>query len=1452
MSSSSIIVGVRVRPFNSREANFNPKCIVHMDTNATYLQVVRGGKVVQDEKPREFFFDYAFWTHSRTPEEANIGAGPGSSSSNLPLPPYSDQASVFQLLGQPIVANVVNGFNACIFAYGQTGSGKTYSMMGAPSDPGVLPRMSDALYASLVATAAAASTATAPATTAPPAASSFRVECSFCEIYNEAVRDLLSEGKNVVQVRQHPQQGIFVQGITTVATANSFELCALLDKALASRSVTATKMNSTSSRSHAVVLVRVVQSDGVLQRTSRLSVVDLAGSERAESTGATGSTMVEAQNINSSLSVLGMCLSRLADLAEGRTGLHVPFRDSQLTFLLSESLGGNSKTSMLAAISPAAVNFEETLSTLRFAQVTKRVKTVAVVNESATTRQIRELKGELAELRSKLTQLQQQAVIAGPVAHSDPTVMADAAPEEALVVVEASTFFQSAPPVPSHATNPTDDAGDVDWSQPQLICLTAGSGDVVVLPIREGTHPMQLGDSDHGITVTVSCCGLTREVLLERHARLFVNGEPTSQVLSGVIGGEGGVGDVAAPPSSRQLHQEDGSSAQSSHNKTILKHRDRVVVTSGGGVPSSGSGGGGGTASAAYRLSYPEMKYERHRIVDVEHANLLEAVLRQEIVQQWCDQLRDAIASPVREALLAIMAAAVAATRCTEPSVEPPPASPEEPPSPEEPSSPDKQGGMRAEHVALQSVTDSVAAISDLRGDADQCRFRLETLLLESYSIDPTLDEDDGSGTSAKKKDESDAAIAEVKRSLSEKDSLIERLRAEIEAAATVAPTIEEEEDSGDDSVEETEVSDAAAKAVAPPPTLAVPPTSGQHQVSAERITQIKERERQLASECLEKAVQAEMKYHRDTRLLREWKDVLPETATQREQLLFETFKTATPFLADPSLGIERVGQKVSLSDAASVTKGQAPFKDVCVALTRTFLLWFERFDGPAPCLGAVYLVGAEIVVGGAAAAQDPALGDPNLLVQIIPAVPRYKGHNARTGSDCKATLKLRTKADVEAWTAALSERATPVPPLSLLKRTLIGNGSRKLGLVGEEFDPKKLWIPDDYATACAGCGTKFSFFHRRHHCRSCGEVFDSACLISKQCGKCRSACTITAVTAEVEAALSPYAPTNVVVLPASDVLLGTKASLQRSSIIMDDPAASSSTAAAPPLPATILQFRVPLARTYDFAFDRLGHCILNDAVPQSSLSNQQLLDSSSSSSSTRVAASCFTTQPGESGGAVATFLDIEEPRGWDRVCRTCRFRRCGEGGALSASKTESSASLLSASIPAIVRVDLYTLRFHIWCAAEVVSYDRLGDRGVMLFLTRRRMSVLVLAMPLHREWIVHALHILCGRRIFVSQWPGKASPESNATTKGNVAATARTATATQPPRVPAATAPTATPTQRPRVTAVKSVPLFTATAADDLLLTGKPVERTASLASASSSSAPTVAPRGRDRVYTH
>ncbi|XP_069814062.1 kinesin-like protein KIF13A isoform X4 [Dendropsophus ebraccatus] len=385
MSDSKVKVAVRVRPMNRRELDLNTKCIVEMEGNQTVLHPLpasnkQGGE--NRKPPKVFAFDYCFWSMDEKNTEK-----------------YAGQEVVFKCLGEGILDNAFQGYNACIFAYGQTGSGKSFSMMGTADQPGLIPRLCCALFLR--------------AAEEENDSQTFKVEVSYMEIYNEKVRDLLDPkgSRQSLKVREHKVLGPYVDGLSQLAVAKFEDIESLMSEGNKSRTVAATNMNEESSRSHAVfniILTQTLfdhQSGNSGERVSKVSLVDLAGSERVSKTGAAGERLKEGSNINKSLSTLGLVISSLADQAAGKgKNKFVPYRDSVLTWLLKDNLGGNSKTAMIATISPAADNYEETLSTLRYADRAKRIVNHAVVNEDPNARVIRELREEVEKLKEQLSQ----------------------------------------------------------------------------------------------------------------------------------------------------------------------------------------------------------------------------------------------------------------------------------------------------------------------------------------------------------------------------------------------------------------------------------------------------------------------------------------------------------------------------------------------------------------------------------------------------------------------------------------------------------------------------------------------------------------------------------------------------------------------------------------------------------------------------------------------------------------------------------------------------------------------------------------------------------------------------------------------------------------------------------------------------------------------------------------
>ena len=403
----AVKVVLRVRPFAEKEAATDFSGPTH-----PLLCPTRGTLEVQPAKSsvaQAFKFDHVLWSPTQCP----AGVSPAR------------QVDVFHRVGLPTLDAVLNGYNSCVLAYGQTGSGKTYTIMGREPGPihsvladpsgaesdalihkGLLPRLCEALFKT---------------------ASGFQdgktavFEVSFMEIYCEKVKDLLSappggaltirsEGSSLalnslastseykpLKVRQHPVTGVFVEGIRK-ETVTCWEDCrTLLTAGMKKRATASTAMNDSSSRSHAIFSLTLCTTEGACSRTARMDMVDLAGSERASKTGATGQLLDEANQINLSLAVLRKVIDALVDSKRGNTV--PPFRESMLTWVLSDSLGGNSKTTIIATVSPTEDALDETVATMRYAVKARNIVNAARVNESSQSRTLREMHEELQRLR---------------------------------------------------------------------------------------------------------------------------------------------------------------------------------------------------------------------------------------------------------------------------------------------------------------------------------------------------------------------------------------------------------------------------------------------------------------------------------------------------------------------------------------------------------------------------------------------------------------------------------------------------------------------------------------------------------------------------------------------------------------------------------------------------------------------------------------------------------------------------------------------------------------------------------------------------------------------------------------------------------------------------------------------------------------------------------------------
>ncbi|KAG0558177.1 hypothetical protein KC19_10G010000 [Ceratodon purpureus] len=376
-ADTGVKVIVRVRPMNKKEETEEAEQVVHM-MSSTCVALA----------DQQFTYDAV--------------AGENSS-----------QEAVFHMVGLPMVENCLAGFNSSIFAYGQTGSGKTHTMWGVMSDSddfpsddrGLTPRVLESLFARIQ----------EEEMINADKQLLYQCRCSFLEIYNEQITDLLEPSQRNLLIREDTKTGVYVDSLSEEFVSSVHDVTRILAKGLANRRVGATTMNSESSRSHSVFTC-VIESrsksegEGISSvRSSRLNLVDLAGSERQKQTGSAGERLKEAGNINKSLSQLGNVINILAEVAQSGKHRHIPYRDSRLTFLLQESLGGNAKLAMICAVSPASSCRSETLSTLRFAQRAKAIQNKAVVNEEKANdvnllrEQIRQLKDELTRMKSNKT-----------------------------------------------------------------------------------------------------------------------------------------------------------------------------------------------------------------------------------------------------------------------------------------------------------------------------------------------------------------------------------------------------------------------------------------------------------------------------------------------------------------------------------------------------------------------------------------------------------------------------------------------------------------------------------------------------------------------------------------------------------------------------------------------------------------------------------------------------------------------------------------------------------------------------------------------------------------------------------------------------------------------------------------------------------------------------------------
>jgi hypothetical protein len=357
MSSESVKVMVRCRPLSQREQQIDSQICVSIDSLTNQIQLTH-----PKEKTRKTFaFDSVF--------DSNTA-----------------QSLIYEKGAFSLVESVVEGYNGTIFAYGQTGCGKTFTMSGRPDLEdlkGIIPRTFRHILGEIES----------------QKEKKFLLRCSFIEIYNEDIHDLLSSDvKAKYELKESPEKGVFIKNLSQIVCKSIFDLDKHMQNGTKNRSTGETLMNKDSSRSHSIFTIYLEVSDNDLITAGKLNLVDLAGSERLAKTQATGDRLKEATKINLSLSALGNVISALVD---GKNN-HIPYRDSKLTRLLQDSLGGNTKTIMIACISPSAFNYDEILGTLRYASRAKNIQNKPKINEDPKDALLREYEMEIKKLKQLL------------------------------------------------------------------------------------------------------------------------------------------------------------------------------------------------------------------------------------------------------------------------------------------------------------------------------------------------------------------------------------------------------------------------------------------------------------------------------------------------------------------------------------------------------------------------------------------------------------------------------------------------------------------------------------------------------------------------------------------------------------------------------------------------------------------------------------------------------------------------------------------------------------------------------------------------------------------------------------------------------------------------------------------------------------------------------------------
>jgi kinesin family protein 5 len=351
----NIQVAIRFRPISKKET-----CdyTLEIDEKQNIVEITESG----EKEPGRFSFDHVF--HSKTSQE-----------------------SIFNNVAKNAIHWVCQGYNATIFAYGTTGSGKTFTMFGDEKNKGIIPRSCETIFSII---------------NSKDEVIEANMKCSFLEIYREQIKDLLYNGNNgeSLKLRQHPTKGVYVQGLVEKYVYSAEDILNTIKEGSLQRTIACTALNNASSRSHAVLTLIIQQkmTDGS-EIVSKLHLIDLAGAENVSKSEVQGLNLTEAQNINKSLSCLGNVICALTE--KGRE--HIPYRDSKLTYLLQDSIGGNSKTILIAT---ASAVYSDTINTLKFAKRAKEIKNIPKINKNESIavllQTISNLHKKIALLESKI------------------------------------------------------------------------------------------------------------------------------------------------------------------------------------------------------------------------------------------------------------------------------------------------------------------------------------------------------------------------------------------------------------------------------------------------------------------------------------------------------------------------------------------------------------------------------------------------------------------------------------------------------------------------------------------------------------------------------------------------------------------------------------------------------------------------------------------------------------------------------------------------------------------------------------------------------------------------------------------------------------------------------------------------------------------------------------------